>query len=196
MAGGTGSGKTTVAHRLADQFGGERFALIQLDAYYRDRSYMPFDERTRINYDHPDAFDWPLLRDQLQSLLDGKAVEAPVYDYVQHTRSAQHVHVEPAPIVCLEGILVLYEAELRQMFDLKVYVDTDPDVRFIRRLQRDIAERGRTMMSVIDQYLETVRPSHEQFVEPTKRHADVIVPHGGRNEAAFDMLVARLRELG
>ena len=196
VAGGTGSGKTTVADRLASVFGGGRIALVPLDAYYRDRSHLPFAERVTINYDHPDAFDWPLLRDQLRDLLDGRAVEVPVYDYVEHTRSSHHTHVDPAPIVCLEGILVLYEAELRQMFDLKVYVDTDPDVRFIRRLQRDIAERGRSMDSVIEQYLETVRPSHEQFIEPTKRYADVIVPHGGRNDAAFDMLVARLRELG
>jgi uridine kinase len=196
VAGGTGSGKTTVAERLAASFGATRFALVTLDSYYRDRSDLSFDDRTKINYDHPDAFDWPLLRDQLRMLLAGKSAEIPVYDFQEHTRSDQYVHVEPAPIVCIEGILVLYEPELRQLFDLKVYVDTDADVRFIRRLQRDLAERGRSLGSVIDQYLETVRPSHEQFIEPTKRFADVIIPHGGRNNAAFDMLVARLKELG
>jgi uridine kinase len=195
VAGGTGSGKTTVARRLADSMGPNRFALMKLDSYYCDQADQPAEARRRINYDHPDAFDWPLLRDHLRSLLDGVGVDVPVYDYGRDTRSPDVVRVEPAQVVCIEGILVLYEAELRSLFDLKVYVDTDADIRFIRRLQRDIAERGRSAESVIDQYLTTVRPAHEQFVEPSKRYADVIIPHGGHNDAAFDMLCARLREV-
>jgi uridine kinase len=194
IAGGTGSGKTTVAHRLADAFEPGQFALVKLDSYYRDRTDLSLEERNRINYDHPDAFDWALLRDQLRSLLAGNAVDVPVYDFAAHNRSDQFVTVEPARVVCVEGILVLNEAELRSLFDLRVYVDTDADVRFIRRLQRDVAERGRTSESVIDQYLTTVRPMHEQFVEPSKRHAHVIIPEGGRNDPAFDMLLARLKE--
>jgi uridine kinase len=195
VAGGTGSGKTTVARRLAESMGPNRFALMKLDSYYRDRSDQPPEERRQINYDHPDAFDWSLLRDHLRSLLDGKPVNVPVYDYARDTRSSDYVRVVPAQVVCIEGILVLYEAELRNLFDLKVYVDTDADIRFIRRLERDIEERGRTAESVIGQYLATVRPAHEQFVEPSKRYADVIIPHGGHNDAAFDMLCARLREV-
>ncbi len=194
IAGGTGSGKTTVAHRLADELGPSHFGLVKLDSYYRARGDLTVDERAAINYDHPDAFDWPLLRDQLRSLLDGQAVDVPEYDFAAHNRADSFVKVAPARVVCVEGILVLYEAELRSLFDLRVYVDTDADVRFIRRLQRDVAERGRTAQSVIEQYLSTVRPMHERFVEPTKRHAHVIIPEGGRNDPAFDMLVARLKE--
>jgi uridine kinase len=195
VAGGTGSGKTTVAHRLADSMGPDRFALMKLDSYYRDRSDLSPAMRREINYDHPDAFDWSLLRDHLRSLLAGRAVDVPVYEYAHDARSSDAVRVEPAQVVCIEGILVLYEAELRSLFDLKVYVDTDADIRFIRRLERDMVERGRSAQSVIAQYLATVRPAHEQFIEPSKRFADVIIPHGGHNDAAFDMLCARLREV-
>jgi uridine kinase len=195
VAGGTGSGKTTVAHRLAETLGVERFALMKLDSYYCDQTHLAFSDRITTNYDHPAAFDWPLLQQHLRALIAGQTVEVPVYDFAEHTRSAETVTVTPAQVVCLEGILVLYEAELRSLFDLKVYVDTDSDIRFIRRLQRDVAERGRTPENVIDQYLTTVRPAHEQFIEPSKRFADVIVPHGGHNDAAFDMLCARLREV-
>jgi len=195
VAGGSGSGKTTVAERLAGLIGGTELALVRLDAYYRDRNHLPFEERAAINYDHPDAFDWPLLLDHVQALLDGLEVEAPVYDFATYLRLPDRVRLAPARVIVVEGILVLYEPELRERFDLRVFVDTDADVRFIRRLERDIAERERTPASVIEQYLTTVRPSHEQFIEPSKRHADVIVPHGGMNAPALDVLLARVREL-
>lgn len=195
VAGGTGSGKTTVAERLAELMGAENLALLRLDSYYSDRADLPLEDRARINYDHPDAFDWPLLLAHVRALCEGRPVEVPVYDFTRHTRSDEVTRVEPARIVVVEGILVLYEPELRDAFHLKVFVDTDADVRFIRRLQRDVAERGRTVDSVIAQYEATVRPSHLQFIEPTKRYADVIVPHGGMNEPALDVLLARVREL-
>ena len=195
VAGGTGSGKTTVAERLAAMVSVGELALVKLDCYYRDRSDLPFEERAAINYDHPDAFDWPLLMAQLEDLRRGLAAPMPVYDFAEHLRTPQVTDVAPGPVVVVEGILVLFEARLRDLLDLKVYVDTDADVRFIRRLQRDVAERGRTPTSVMEQYLTTVRPMHLQFVEPSKRYADVIVPHGGMNAPAFDMLVARVRSL-
>jgi uridine kinase len=194
VAGGSGSGKTTVAERLADLIGAS-LALVRLDSYYRNRNHLPAHERAAVNYDHPDAFDWPLLLDHVRALVDGLAVEVPVYDFASHTRSAEVVRVAPARIVVVEGILVLYEPELRELYDLRVFVDTDPDVRFIRRLERDVADRGRTPATVIEQYLTTVRPSHLQFVEPSKRYADVIIPHGGMNSPALDVLLARVREL-
>jgi len=195
VAGGSGSGKTTVAERLAGLFGGTELALLRLDAYYRDRNHLPLEERVAIDYDHPDAFDWPLLLDHVRGLLDGHEVQVPVYDFATYERLPERQVVSPARIVVVEGILVLYEPELRELFDLRVFVDTDPDVRFIRRLVRDLAERDRTVDSVVDQYLATVRPSHLQFIEPSKRYADVIVPHGGMNEPAIDVLLARVREL-
>jgi uridine kinase len=195
VAGGTGSGKTTVAERLAGLVGPDRLSLLKLDAYYRDRASLPFEERVGIDYDHPDAFDWPLLLEHVRALCAGYAVDAPVYDFSLHIRSPEKNHVMPARIVVVEGILVLYEAELREIFDLRVFVDTDADVRLLRRIQRDVAERGRTIDSVMSQYLATVRPGHLQFVEPSKRYADVIVPHGGMNEPAVDVLLARVREL-
>jgi uridine kinase len=195
VAGGSGSGKTTVAERLASLVGGTDVALLRLDAYYRDRNHLPFEERAAINYDHPDAFDWPLLLDHVQALADGLAVDVPVYDFATYLRSTERDTVAPARIVVVEGILVLYEPELRERFDLRVFVDTDADVRFIRRLERDVAERERSTESVIEQYLATVRPSHLQFIEPSKRYADVIVPHGGLNAPALDVLLARVREL-
>jgi uridine kinase len=195
VAGGTGSGKTTVAERLAAMVGARDLGLVKLDCYYRDCSELPFEERAAINYDHPDAFDWPLLMGHLADLRSGLPAPMPVYDFAQHLRTDEVTTVEPGPVVVVEGILVLFEARLRDLLDLKVYVDTDADVRFIRRLQRDVADRGRTPASVIDQYLTTVRPMHLQFVEPSKRYADVIVPHGGLNAPAFDMLVARVRSL-
>ena len=195
VAGGSGSGKTTVAERLAGLIGGTDLALLRLDAYYRDRNHLPFDERAAINYDHPDAFDWPLLLDHVRALQDGLEVQVPVYDFATYLRLAERQTVAPARIVVVEGILVLYEPELRELFDLRVFVDTDADVRFIRRLERDVAERERSAESVIEQYLATVRPSHLQFIEPSKRYADVIVPHGGMNAPALDVLMARVREL-
>jgi uridine kinase len=195
VAGGTGSGKTTVAERLAALASTDRIALLKLDMYYRDRNHLPFEERAAINYDHPEAFDWPLLMRHVDALVAGTPVDAPVYDFTEYIRTDDVLSVLPARIVVVEGILVLAEPELRERFDLCVYVDTDADVRFIRRLQRDISLRGRTPESVINQYMTTVRPMHLQFVEPSKRYADVIVPHGGLNEPALDVLRARVREL-
>jgi uridine kinase len=195
VAGGTGSGKTTVAERLAEVVGSASVALLTLDSYYCERDDLTLEERARVNYDHPDAFDWPLLRAHLDALRAGDAVDVPGYDFARFARSTNSHRVGPGRVVIVEGILVLYEPDLRERFDLKIFVDADADVRFIRRLERDVAERGRTTESVIAQYLDTVRPSHLQFIEPTKRYADVIVPHGGRNEAAVDVLLARLREL-
>ena len=195
VAGGSGSGKTTVAERLAALIAGDDLALLRLDAYYRDCNHLPVEERAAINYDHPDAFDWPLLLEHVRSLRAGVPVEVPVYDFATYERLPQREVVRPGRVVVVEGILVLYEPELRELFDLRVFVDTDADVRFIRRLERDVAERERTVQSVIEQYLATVRPSHLQFIEPSKRYADVIVPHGGMNAPAVDVLMARVREL-
>jgi uridine kinase len=195
VAGGSSSGKTTVAERLAELAGTRHLALVKLDSYYVDLADRPLAERERFDFDHPDAFDWPLLNDHLAALAAGASVPVPVYDYVQYNRSGETRVVHPAPIVVVEGILVLWEPTLRDRFDLKVFLDTDADIRFIRRLQRDVAERGRTPESVIAQYLDTVRPAHEQFIEPSKRYADVIIPHGGLNRPALDVLLARVREL-
>ena len=195
VAGGSGSGKTTVAESLATMVGAEHLALIPLDAYYVARHHLPIEERARANYDHPNAFDWDLLDEHLAFLGAGQTVPVPVYDYTVHDRSSEVLMVAPRRLVVLEGILVLSEARIRERLDLKVFVDIDADLRFIRRMERDVAQRGRSPQSVVDQYLDTVRPSHMQFVEPSKRYADVIVPHGGRNDAAVDVLVARLREL-
>lgn len=199
VAGGTCSGKTTVAERLAQRIDGtgghDGLALVKLDAYYWARDDEPFEQRVEVNYDHPDAFDWPLLSEHVVQLCAGNAVPVPVYDYANHTRSGKVDMVGPARLIVVEGILVLYEPRLRDMFDLKVYVDADADLRFIRRMERDFAERGRSHDSIVTQYLTTVRPSHEQFIEPSKRHADVIIPHGGMNDPAIDVLHARVREL-
>lgn len=195
VAGGTCSGKTTVSERIAAAFGEEHLALIKLDSYYVARTHLSFDERAAANYDHPDAFDWQLLNDHLAALVAGASVPVPVYDYAIHDRSPNVRMVQPARIVVIEGILVLYEQQLRDRFDLKVFIDTDVDLRLIRRLERDVVERGRTPDSIIAQYLETVRPSHEQFIEPSKRHADVIFPQGGLNEPALGVLMARIEQL-
>ena len=192
VAGGTCSGKTTVAERLVDLVGTDRLALIRQDAYYIDRTHQAFDDRARANYDHPDAFDWELMNQQLAALLAGETIPLPVYDYADHNRSKDVVMVAPAPIVVFEGILALYDATLRDLFDLRVFVDTDADVRLIRRLQRDVRDRGRTPDSIMNQYMTTVRPSHIQFIEPSKRYADVIIPEGGHNDRALDVLLARI----
>ena len=195
VAGGTCSGKTTISEKLAELAGDENVSLIKLDSYYVARTHQALEERALSNYDHPDAFDWALLNDHLAALSAGATVPVPVYDYALHTRSADVRMVRPSRIVVVEGILVLYDPPLRDRFDLKVFVDTDADIRLIRRLARDVAERGRTPESIVAQYLATVRPSHEQFIEPSKRHADVILPDGGMNEPALDVLLARVREL-
>ena len=195
VAGGTGSGKTTVSQAILDRVGRERIAYIQHDAYYRDRSHLPFEERAKLNFDHPDALETELLVEHLRRLRAGEPVEVPIYDFATHTRIPQTRRVEPRPVIMVEGILIFADRALRDMLDVKIFVDTDADLRFIRRLERDIAERGRTMRSVIDQYLTTVRPMHLEFVEPSKRYADVIIPEGGFNRAAIDMVVARVKAM-
>ena len=195
VAGGTCSGKTTVSERLAELAGDDTLALIKLDSYYVSLTHLPIEERAKFNYDHPDAFDWPLLNAHLDALAKGQPVPVPIYDFTIYDRTDQVRMLPPARIVVVEGILVLWEPTLRERFDLKLYIDTDADLRFIRRLQRDVAERGRTPDSIIAQYLESVRPSHEQFIEPSKRYADVIFPQGGLNAPAIDVLLARVREL-
>lgn len=192
IAGGTASGKTSVARKLREALA-EHAVLLDLDSYYRDLSDVPFEERRLVNFDHPDAFDFPLLISHLDELQRGKAIAKPVYSFVEHTRTKQTVAVAPAPVVLVEGILVLDNAALRARFDMKIYVDTDDDVRLARRLTRDIRDRGRSFETVIEQYMTSVRPMHHGFVEPSKRHADVIIPHGGDNMVATQMLVSDLR---
>jgi uridine kinase len=195
VAGGTGSGKTTVAHRILERVGEEHIAYIPHDAYYKDLRHLTPEERAKVNFDHPDSLESSLLVEQLEDLLAGDAVEIPVYDFTEHTRQAETRHVEPAPIILIEGILIFVEPELRALMDVKLFIDTDADIRFIRRLRRDIVQRGRSLDSVIQQYLKTVRPMHLEFVEPSKRHADVIIPEGGFNEVAMEMVAARIRGL-
>jgi uridine kinase len=195
VAGGTGSGKTTVAREILRRAGTPRIAFIQHDAYYKDLAELPLTQRAMRNFDHPDALDNDLLIAHLRDLKAGQAVEVPVYDFTTHSRTARTLRVDPQPVVLLEGILIFADGALRQMMEVKIYVDTDADIRFIRRLERDIAERGRTMESVIRQYLSTVRPMHQEFVEPSKRHADVIIPEGGFNEVAMDMIASRIMAL-
>ena len=194
VAGGSGSGKTTVTNKVLETIGSEMAAVIIQDYYYRDQSHLTFEQRLGTNYDHPQAFDWPLLIAHIDDLRNGRAIEMPVYDFANHTRSDQTVTVQPAPVIVIEGLFPLYDAALREMMSLKIFVDTDSDVRFIRRLKRDIAERGRTMENVIEQYLSTVRPMHNQFIEPTKRFADVILPHGA-NDPAVDIITTKVASL-
>ena len=195
LAGGTGSGKTTVARVILERVGSERIAYVPHDAYYRSLADLPPAQRDAINWDHPDALDTELMSAQVQALKAGRAIELPVYDFMAYARTADTIHIEPQPIILVEGILIFADARLRQLFDMKIFVDTDADLRLIRRLRRDIAERGRTAESVIRQYLASVRPMHLEFVEPSKRYADIIVPEGGRNEVAMEMIVARIESL-
>ncbi len=195
VAGGTGSGKTTVAQAILDRVGDDRIAYIQQDAYYRDLSHLSPEERTRVNFDHPDALDNDLLVSHLQQLCANMPVEIPLYDFTTHTRRPETRTILPRRVILVEGILVLADRALREMMDVKIYVDTDADIRFIRRLQRDLSERGRTMESVVQQYLTTVRPMHLEFVEPSKRYADMIIPEGGFNTIAVDMVVARIEAM-
>jgi uridine kinase len=195
IGGGTGSGKTTVAKEVLRHFPEESVVVIHHDSYYVDRSHLSIAERERINYDHPDSFDNELLIEHLQLLKQGRTVEKPTYDYETHTRSSETISVRPARIILLEGILVLSEDRLREIMDIKLYVDTDADERFIRRLRRDIVERGRKVDQVVEQYLKTVRPMHLQFVEPSKRYADVIIPEGGLNLVAVDLIVTKVRDI-
>lgn len=195
IAGGTGSGKTTVANVLLERVGAHHMAYIAHDAYYKDLKDLPVSQREYINFDHPDSLDTPLLIQHIQQLKRWQPIELPVYDFKLHSRTSQTITIQPQSVIIVEGILIFVEADLRDLFDVKIFVDTDPDIRFIRRLQRDIAERGRTTESVIRQYLNTVRPMHLEFVEPSKRYADVIIPEGGLNTVAMDMVVARLEAL-
>jgi uridine kinase len=195
VAGGSGSGKTTVSQEILRRVGAERIAFIQHDSYYRDQSHLPMDQRARLNYDHPDILETGLLVSHLQQLQAGQPVDMPLYDFTTHTRRSETRRVEPKRVILVEGILIFAEPALRKVFDVRIWVETDADVRFIRRLRRDIAERGRTVESVIEQYQATVRPMHLEFAEPSKRYADLIIPQGGHNIVAMDMVVARILEM-
>jgi len=195
VTGGTGSGKTTVSKRILKSFPDQQVLMIEQDSYYKDQSHMPFEERVKTNYDHPFAFDTDLFLEQLQTLLNYDPIEKPSYDYKLHTRKKETTTVQPKDVIIIEGILILEDKRLRDLMDIKIFVDTDPDVRIIRRLVRDIKQRGRTMESVIDQYLNVVRPMHLQFIEPTKRYADIIVPEGGKNKVAIDLLVTKIKTI-
>ncbi|MDP2470411.1 MAG: uridine kinase [Candidatus Palauibacterales bacterium] len=195
VAGGSGSGKTTVVKRLLEGLEPTSASLLHHDSYYRDSPELTLEQRAAINYDHPDSLETPLMAEHLRMLLAGHAVEVPQYDFTVHRRMAETRRVEPRPLIIVDGILVLAEPELRELMDIRVFVDTDSDIRFIRRLGRDTKKRGRTVESVIRQYQQTVRPMHLEFVAPSRRHAHIIVPEGGKNEVAISMLVARLRYL-
>ena len=195
VAGGSGSGKTSVTKAIYEQFQGHSILMLQQDYYYKDQSNLPFEERLKTNYDHPLAFDNDLLIQHLHGLLDHQSVNKPVYDYKMHTRSDDTILVEPKDVIILEGILVLEDERLRNLMDIKLYVDTDADLRIIRRMLRDIKERGRSIDSVIDQYITVVRPMHNQFIEPTKRYADVIIPEGGHNHVAIDLMVTKIQTI-
>jgi uridine kinase len=195
IAGGTGSGKTTVANAIVKRVGEERIAILSHDSYYRDFVDLPKDILDRQNFDHPDSLESELLVRHLKALKQGMVVETPIYDFKVHRRAAETRRLEPRKVILVDGILIYVEAELRKLFDVKIFVDTDADIRLIRRINRDIAERGRTLESVVSQYESTVRPMHLEFVEPSKRYADLIVPEGGENMVALDFLFARFREL-
>ncbi|NOY79042.1 MAG: uridine kinase [Calditrichaeota bacterium] len=195
IAGGTGSGKTLVAKNLFRDLGSDRVVILQQDAYYKNLSHLPFEERAKQNFDHPDAIDSDLLLRHIKDLLAGKTIQQPIYDFTIHLRKNETREIGGHDIIILEGILILYNPELRNLMDIKVYVDTDADIRFIRRLMRDTKERGRSMESVVRQYKESVRPMHLQFVEPTKRYADIIIPEGGMNFVAIDILRAKIAAL-
>ena len=193
IAGGTGSGKTTLANNLVNYFGRDEVSILRHDNYYKRHDELTYEERTRLNYDHPDAFDTELLCDHIRQLKAGKPVEMPVYDYTIHNRSDQTTLVLPNPVIILEGIMLFAEPALVDLMDFRIFVDTDADERILRRILRDVKQRGRSLDSVIDQYLTTVKPMHEQFVEPSKRRANIIIPEGGRNEAAMQVIVDFIR---
>jgi len=195
VAGGTGSGKTTVARAILDRAGTSQISLIQHDAYYKDLGDLPLAQRAMRNFDHPDALDNDLLITHLKELKAERSIEMPIYDFTTHTRTGKTQRVGPNRVILLEGILIFADKALRPLMDAKIFVDTQADIRFIRRLQRDIAERDRTMESVVHQYLATVRPMHEQFVEPSKRYSDIIIPEGGFNEVAIDLIAAHIKSL-
>jgi len=193
ISGGTGSGKTTVAQKIIAPVGDGNVVYLQQDSYYRNLGDMPIDLRHRVNYDHPDAFDTDLLINHLAALRAGEGIEQPIYDYPTHSRRSETIHVQPKPVIIVEGILVFVNPQMRGLMDLKIFVDTDADIRFIRRLDRDVHERGRSVESVIKQYTTTVRPMHLQFVEPSKRYADVIIPEGGFNDVGIDLITGKIK---
>ncbi len=195
ICGGTGSGKSTVAKAIFESLPEKNISIIEQDAYYRDQAELSFEERVKTNYDHPLAFDTDLLVKHMATLLQGQAIEKPNYNFSNHTRETFTTRIEPKDIIILEGIMILEEKRLRELMDIKIFVDTDADVRIIRRIVRDIQERGRTLDSVINQYLNTVKPAHEQFIEPTKKFADLIIPEGGYNKVAIDIMVAKVRTI-
>lgn len=195
VAGGSGSGKTSVTRSICQRFSDKTILVIEQDYYYKDQSHLPFEERLNTNYDHPLAFDNDLLIQHMHDLMDQKQINKPIYDYKIHTRSNEVIPVEPKEVIILEGILILEDPRLLDLMDIKVFVDTDADLRIVRRLLRDIKERGRNLDSVIDQYIDNVRPMHLQFVEPTKRYADIIIPEGGQNLVAIDIMATKIETI-
>ncbi|EOD00121.1 Uridine kinase [Caldisalinibacter kiritimatiensis] len=195
ITGGSGSGKSTVVRKIFSELPEEKIVIIEQDSYYKDQSHLSFEERVKTNYDHPLAFDNDLLLEHLKMILDGKPIEKPLYDYELHNRKEETVRVEPRDIIILEGILVLDDKRIRDLLDMKIFVDTDSDVRLVRRIIRDIRDRGRTLESVINQYMTTVRPAHIQFIEPCKKYADIIIPEGGYNKVAIDLMVTKIKSI-
>ena len=195
ISGGTGSGKTTVAQKIITSVGADNVVYLQQDAYYRNLGDMPLELRHKVNFDHPDAIDINLMMNHLEALRAGESIEQPTYDYATHSRRAETIHVEPRPVIIVEGILVFFDPQMRQLMDLKIFVDCAADIRFIRRLDRDVHERGRSLESIISQYQTTVRPMHLQFVEPSKRYADIIIPEGGHNEVGIDMITCKIQSI-
>ena len=192
VTGGSGSGKTSVSRAIFDKFSDLSILLLEQDFYYKDQSHLPFEERLKTNYDHPFAFDNQRFISDLKHLIAWESIDQPVYDYTRHTRSDQTVHKDPKEVIIVEGILILEDEELRDLMDIKVYVDTDDDIRIIRRIKRDIEDRGRTLDHVIEQYLTLVKPMHQQFVEPSKKYADIIIPEGGKNQVAIDLMTTKI----
>ena len=195
IAGGSGSGKTSVTRKVMNVFHEHSVVVIEQDYYYKDQAHLSFEERLKTNYDHPLAFDNDLLIEHIEKLVVRQPIEKPVYDYERHTRSTEVIHVSPMDVIIVEGILVLEDERLRKLMDMKLFVDTDADLRILRRIVRDTEERGRTLQSVIDQYLSVVRPMHNQFIEPTKRYADIIIPEGGENDVAIDLIVTKIKTI-
>lgn len=195
IAGGTGSGKTTVVKKIMKALEGESVAVIPQDSYYNDNTHLTMDERRLINYDHPDAFDWDLMYQQISALRTGKSIEQPTYDYITSNRMPETIHITPCKVIIIEGIMALYHTNLRELMDLKIFVDTDADVRLIRNILRDTVERGRTPEMVIERYLKVLKPMHEQFIEPTKKYADLIIPEGGSNIQAIDLIKSYIKNI-
>ncbi len=195
ISGASGSGKTLIANTIIERLGADRVGMIQEDSYYKDLSNIPYDERTGKNFDHPDAFDHDLLHKHMHQLINGESIDHPIYNYKTHSRLDETKRMEAHKVIILEGILILNEPQLRELMDIRVFVDTPPDICFIRRLKRDIAERGRDVQSIVRQYMETVRPMYFQFVEPSKRYADLIIPRGGKNYVAIDLLTTKMQDL-